>query len=123
MTERGFTLIEILVALTIVSIGLVGLVKAQSQQTKNLIYLEQKTIADLVAANLATEVRLNSKVFVGDRSGTKAMAQRTWKWRTSITPTPNTQIVQAMIYVYPPHEHDPTGTNEPLSELTVYVLK
>lgn len=123
MTERGFTLIEILVALTIVSVGLVGLVKAQSQQTKNLIYLEQKTIADLVAANLATEVRLNSKVFLGDRSGTKAMAQRTWNWRTSTTPTPNTQIVQAMIYVYPPHEHDPNDTNEPLSELTVYVLK
>ncbi len=58
MKRKSFTLIEILVALSIVSIGLIALIKAQSQQAQNISHLEQKTIANIVTSNLAFENRL-----------------------------------------------------------------
>ena len=53
MKLKAFTLIEVLVALSIVSIGLIALVKTESQQSLNLERLERKTIANLVVSNLS----------------------------------------------------------------------
>lgn len=123
MNERGFTLVEILVALAVVSISLVGLIKAQGQQTQNLAYFEQKTFADLIAANLATDLRLNETTPLGDKSGKETLAQRTWHWRILTRETPNDGIAQAVISVYEPSKQKPNLEAEALSELTVYLAR
>lgn len=123
MNERGFTLVEILVALAVVSISLVGLIKAQAQQTQNLTYFEQKTFADLIAANIATDLRLNESAPLGDRNGTETLAKRQWHWRVITRNTPNASIAQAVISVYKPSKNKPRLDAEALSELTVYLAR
>src|ERR1044071_3540973 len=54
----GFTLVEVLAALVIVSLGLLGVIQAVSQTASSGAYLRDKTIAHWVAMNRLTEVRL-----------------------------------------------------------------
>ncbi|MES2218068.1 MAG: type II secretion system minor pseudopilin GspI [Pseudomonadota bacterium] len=55
---NGFTLIEILIALAILSISLTAIIKATSQNIKDTLYLQDKTIANWVAMNVMNEARL-----------------------------------------------------------------
>ena len=56
--NQGFTLIEILIALAILSISLTAIIKATSQNIKDTLYLQDKTIANWVAVNIMNEARL-----------------------------------------------------------------
>lgn len=81
--STGFTLIEILIALSIVSIALIGLVKMQTQSIKNLNYFKQKTVANLIDTNLAIENRILKKTNIGISDGTVELAKKTWYWQTN----------------------------------------
>lgn len=80
--NQGFTLIEILIALMIVSISLVAVIKAQSTTAQTLIHLKTKTLANLVISNLSVESRLGKKAKLGYDSGEYPMANNTWYWQT-----------------------------------------
>lgn len=56
--NRGFTLIEILIALTIVSIALAAIVRASSLTIGNLGLLERQSLAMLSAGNQLAELQL-----------------------------------------------------------------
>ncbi|WP_167481098.1 type II secretion system minor pseudopilin GspI [Acidovorax cavernicola] len=56
--DRGFTLIEILIALTIVSIALAAIVRASSLTIGNLGLLERQSLAMLSAGNVLAELQL-----------------------------------------------------------------
>jgi general secretion pathway protein I len=56
--NQGFTLIEILIALAILSISLTAIIKATSQNIKDTAYLQDKTIANWVAVEIMNEARL-----------------------------------------------------------------
>ncbi len=59
-SQRGFTLIEVLVALAIVAIGMAALLSALSSSADSASYLRDKTFAEWVALNRIEEVRLAS---------------------------------------------------------------
>ena len=81
-SNQGFTLIEILIALMIVSISLVAVIKAQNTTAQTLIHLKTKTLANLVISNLSVENRLGKKAKLGYDSGEYPMANNTWYWQT-----------------------------------------
>lgn len=84
-TQHGFTLIEVLAALIIVSLGMLAVIQAVSQTINNANYLREKTIAHWVAMNKLTEVRLSQTPPPGgDTSGDIDMASTTWHWRMTI---------------------------------------
>ncbi|MFH0129868.1 type II secretion system minor pseudopilin GspI [Variovorax sp. VaC1] len=56
--SRGFTLIEVLMALTIVSIALAAIVRASSLTITNLGLLQQQSLAMLSAENLLAELKI-----------------------------------------------------------------
>ena len=56
--KRGFTLIEVLAALIIVGLGMLGVIQAVIQAANNGTYLREKTLAHWIAMNLVTERRL-----------------------------------------------------------------
>lgn len=56
--NRGFTLIEVLMALTIVSIALAAIVRASSLTITNLGLLQQQSLAMLSAENRLAELQL-----------------------------------------------------------------
>jgi general secretion pathway protein I len=87
--SRGFTLIEVLAALVIVSLGMMAVIQAVSQTASNSAYLRDKTLAHWVALNRLTEARLEqSAPKVDETSDEVEMAGRTWRWTMTVTQTP-----------------------------------
>jgi len=87
--QRAFTLIEVLAALIIVSLGMLGVIEAVSDTAKNGSYLREKTIAHWVAMNQLSKVRLEVRPPKIDKSSDEIeMAGRKWRWTMNVTQTP-----------------------------------
>ena len=79
--QQGFTLLEVLVAMVILSISLLAAIKVASEVTNSAIYLQDKTIAQWVAMNKVAEMRLAKELPKAGRSnGEEDMAGRSWRW-------------------------------------------
>ncbi len=118
-TGQGFTLLEILVALAIMSIVVLGFLKGNSTMIANSDYLRDKTLAALVAANRAAELRLAGQ-WLGESGseGTDLMADRRWRWRATgkVSPDPDMQIVTIEV-----RAGDSPATASPLASLTMFL--
>jgi general secretion pathway protein I len=84
---RGFTLIEVLVALVIVAFGMGALLAALSAAAANVGALRDKTLAQWIALNQITDTRLNLQ---GPVSGTKQgdlknFGNGDWHWQQDVT--------------------------------------
>lgn len=87
--SRGFTLIEVLIALTIVALSAGALLGAVTSSASNVIYLKEKTLAEWVALNRLTEVRIAVDMPAeGRRKGNTTMAGMRWEWEEEVTELP-----------------------------------
>lgn len=87
--QSGFTLLEVLAALIIVSLGMLGVIEAVSQTASNGSYLRDKTLAHWVAMNQLTKTRLESRPpKIDETSDEIEMADRRWRWTMKITQSP-----------------------------------
>ena len=98
----GFTLVEILVALAILSISLSAVLYVINQNTNNLIYLKNKTFAHWVAMNKISEFRVNPVLIQNSRrlSGRYTLAQREWEWTAQLIHTEDKDLNKLNIDVY-----------------------
>lgn len=100
--QRGFTLIEVLAALVIVSLGMLGVIEAVTQTASNGAYLRDKTIAHWVAMNQLTKVRLDTRPPKVDKTSDEIdMAQRRWRWTMTVIQTPVASVRRIDISVAP----------------------
>lgn len=84
----GFTLIEVLVALAIASIGLAAVLAIVSNAASNAASLRDRTFAGWVAANRLTEVRLATTLPSVDRTeGELELGGQEWRWEQTVTQT------------------------------------
>jgi general secretion pathway protein I len=98
----GFTLIEVLAALVIVSLGMLGVITAVGQTASNSTYLRDKTIAHWVAMNRLTEVRLQPQAPKVDKSSDEVeMAGQRWRWTMNVTQTEVESIRRIDVSVRP----------------------
>lgn len=83
---RGFTLVEVMVALVVVAVALPALLFTLNQQVDGTSYLRERSHAQWVAANRMAEIRLvtarTGAVSTGRVNGESEMAGNTWYWRT-----------------------------------------
>jgi len=85
---RGFTLIEVLVALAIVVIGMAAVLGALSSSASTLSSLRDKTFAQWVALNQIATVRLAGQPPpIGNSEGDTDFAGRSWHWRQEVVTT------------------------------------
>ncbi len=100
---KGFTLVEVMVALAVVAIALPALLVALYQQVDSTAYLRDKSMAHAVAANKLTELRLLSRarqgLFQGRDSGVAQMGDRDWYWWLASQPTEVEQFFRVEISV------------------------
>ena len=90
MTQRGFTLIEVLVALGIVSIALVAGLQATTALTNNAMRQSDVLLAHICAENELVKVRLAHQMpSVGDSSVPCEQAGRNFSVNVAVLPTPN----------------------------------
>ena len=81
LLARGFTLIEVLVALVIVALGMMGVIQAVIQAATAGTYLREKTLAHWIAMNLITERRLQTAPpEIGTSSDEIEFAGQRWRW-------------------------------------------
>ncbi len=84
----GFTLIEVLAALVIVALGMLGVIQAVAQTARNGTYLREKTLAHWIAMIVITERRLlDSPPDVAETSDEVEFAGQRWRWTMSVTQT------------------------------------
>jgi len=87
-SARGFTLIEVLAALVIVALGMLGVIEAVTQSARNGTYLREKTLAHWIALNVITEKRLQPEPPpVAESSGDVEFANQRWRWSMQVTQT------------------------------------
>jgi general secretion pathway protein I len=98
---RGFTLVEVLVALTIVALALGALMTAVSGTARTSGYLRDKTLAQWMALNRLSEVRLNLNKF-GQNTDTGEInfGNRTWHYDTRYFDTNVTTMKRVVVRVY-----------------------
>jgi general secretion pathway protein I len=106
-TDAGFTLIEVLAALVIVSLGMLAVIQAVGQTVSNTTYLRDKTIAHWVLMNKLTEVRLaNTLLENTETKGEVEMAGTNWQWRMRVSATDVTSMQRIDINVAPKEAGD-----------------
>lgn len=85
LQARGFTLVEVLVAVAIVAMAVTAVLVAMMRQVDGSVYLRDKLVAEWVALNQAELTLLanrhSNQLPPEKRSGSEEMAGRTWYWQ------------------------------------------
>jgi general secretion pathway protein I len=97
----GFTLVEVLVALMVVAIGLAALMVAVSGTARTSGMLRDKTVAEWIALNRLTEVRLNlTQSGQNTDTGELDFANRKWHYDTRYFDTSVNSMKRVVVRVY-----------------------
>lgn len=99
--SRGFTLVEVLVALMVVALGLTALMVAVSGTARTSGFLRDKSLAQWIALNRLTEVRLNvTKFGQNTDTGELDFGSRKWHYDTRYFDTSIASMKRVVVRVY-----------------------
>jgi len=98
--QRGFTLLEVIVALAVIAFALGAAVSAVSGNTRNAASLQQRTYAHWVAANQLAELHI-SRQWPATRTtrGSSLLARHEWFWEMRVQKTPDPSVRRVDIAV------------------------
>jgi general secretion pathway protein I len=97
---RGFTLLEVLVAMAVASLALLALFSAAAATIRTTDVLRDRTYANLVATNLLAELRARDAwPEPGALTGTSQQAEREWRWRATVSTTDDADVRRLDIVV------------------------
>jgi general secretion pathway protein I len=98
---RGFTLVEVLVALVVVALGLTALMVAVNGTARTSGLLRDKTLAQWIALNRLSEVRLNVVKFGQNTdTGELSFGSRKWHYDTRYFDTSIASMKRVVVRVY-----------------------
>jgi len=91
--ERGFTLIEMMVALAIFSLAALALLRLQGGTLSSTARLQSGIVAGIVARNLVVESITDKKAPAFGRSnGREFNAGRSWRWTRNVARTGESRL-------------------------------
>jgi general secretion pathway protein I len=98
---RGFSLLEVLVALAVVAIALTAIVRAAGLAADATVVERERTLAAWVAANALAETLLAEPFPApGERSGRERMGPGDYAWRLVVQPTEDPEIRRLDVRVH-----------------------
>lgn len=119
--ESGLTLIEVLIALAIVSVAMLAIIKATSENIRATSYLQDKTLSTWVAQSLLNASRVKMIKFPNapdHLKGQTNILDRTFYFQASQELTPNRHINKVIINIFT----DPDQDENPITHLESYAL-
>lgn len=118
--HAGFTLLEILVALSILAIGLAAASRSVLASTDTVAALQSRQLARWVAENQVALLRASrSWPETGLSEGSAVMGQQTFQWRQRVEPAVQSRFRRIELSVYA--EGSPGA--EPLARLVGFVVQ
>ena len=94
----GFTLIEVVVAMAIIVVVLAGLFFQINRVADTAFNLRQRTLAQWVALNRLTDLRLTGVPNVGQKpTGTIEYANTKWRWQAEVIATRIQGLVEVRV--------------------------
>ena len=100
--EVGFTLLEMLVALSIISIAALTLVRLDAFAVRSAGDLDERTMAGIVAQNRAVELWTDpAPPTIGSNASSVANAGRNWRIEQRVAPTADDSLLRIDLVVRP----------------------
>jgi general secretion pathway protein I len=116
--QRGFTLIEIMIALIILSVALAAAGRAASVATDSSRAARLRTLATWAAQNRIAELTaMNAVPAVGELTGKTAMGGSEFEWQQKTAETPNAAFRKIELRLTQP------GSADALVTLTAYLVR
>ncbi|MBU1215324.1 MAG: type II secretion system minor pseudopilin GspI [Gammaproteobacteria bacterium] len=117
--QRGFTLLEVLVALAILAIAMAAVSRTTSSSVQHVEALRTRVVADWVAQNrLALHQARGDWLPTGIQNGEEVQSDLSYPWREEIIATPNPTMRRIVVNVYAPYDR-----THSLRELSGYLVQ
>ena len=118
---RGFTLLEVMVALAILALALMAALRAGAAATQNTGEIRLRQLADWVALDRLEEHRARRDWLpIGITGGETMQGNRRFRWEEKIGGTPNAQFRRIDIRVLADEGNDPDYA---LARVTGFLIK
>jgi general secretion pathway protein I len=115
---RGFTLLEVLVAIAVLSLALLAAIRSTSAAIQTTEALRQRIAADWVAADRLAEHRVRRTwPGVGEREGEITQAGVRLLWRERVAATPNSRFRRVEVTVF-----SSDSSAQPLTTLSGFLV-
>ena len=112
----GFTLIEVMVALVIVSLALAGVAASMGQMIDTANTMRDRTFASWIAQNKIAEMRLAGVIpEVGESSGEVDYANAAWAWTADVSETGVENLLKVEVTV------SYAGFDDPVRQVTGFI--
>jgi general secretion pathway protein I len=99
---RGFTLLEVLIALAVVALALTALVRVAGQQADALGRERDLTLATWLATDVVTEAKLREAFpATGRRTGRGEQGGQPWRWELVVSGTDQPGVRRLEVKVFP----------------------
>ncbi|MGB7931177.1 MAG: type II secretion system minor pseudopilin GspI [Gammaproteobacteria bacterium] len=117
---RGFTLLEVMVAMTVLALTMGAVIKAVGGYTANQAYLRDRTLAVWVARNALVEQQVKDAwPSVGELKGSAEMGGREWRWIGTVSQTDEQDLRRLDVKIRPIDAED----SEPIAVLSGFLRR
>lgn len=117
---RGFTLLEIIVAFTILSVALVGLIQAFGAGLRGLGAAQASAAAVMLARSKLDEVGLTIPLEDGESNGE---TEDGYRWRVSIAPVEDPDLGDALAAIAFPYRVEVAVTGDRRGAVTLTTIR
>lgn len=101
----GFSLIEMLVALAVFALAVLGLLNLAGESTRTAVAIEEKVLAAVVADNVAVDAAtLDVRALADAAQGREEAGGLAWHWTRTTAPTADPSLLRVDVQVSPADE-------------------
>lgn len=117
--QKGFTLLEVVIALGILALALTAAIKGISSNINNATHLKEMTLAHWVGMNKVAEMQVSGEwPSATQLKGNAEMAGIDWFWTVNVSTTEDDEVRRLDVSVAPESNHD-----QVMSTLVAYLGK